>query len=168
MFQAISVIIHLRKQSNFAPARIGQFVRPDKQELHMWLGREMTLAEFDAQWLKAVKSIPTETVHVKHVVREVPDNAEASYEAKIQALQNGVNEFTDLCNEQLAIRDARIAALEAELNNFRAGPTVGDSSGETSPLPESSPAAGDPPAETAEAVPETEAKPTPAANKKKK
>ena len=67
--KVVSFLIHLRKMSRNASSRYGRFFRPDKpphpeaQDLHLWLGRELTLQEFNAEFGPAVKSVlPTDTV----------------------------------------------------------------------------------------------------------
>lgn len=112
----VTAIIHVTQRSRFVPGRYGQFVRPDGQPLHLWLGRELTIAEFNEQWPKAVKSVP-DTVHVKIIER--PDESDtilkSDHEQAMSAVQAGVDEFTKQCNDIIATKDARISELEKPL-----------------------------------------------------
>jgi len=112
----VTVIIHVNERSRYTPGRYGQFVRPDGQKLHMWLGRELTIAEFNEHWPKAVKSVP-DTVHVKIIER--PDESDtmlkSEHEKAMSAAQAGVDEFTKQCNDIIATKDSRISELEKAL-----------------------------------------------------
>lgn len=112
----VTAIIHVTERSRFVPGRYGQFVRPDGQPLHLWLGRELTIAEFNEQWPKAVKSVP-DTVHVQIIER--PDESDtilkADHEQAMSAVQAGVDEFTKQCNDIIATKDIRISELEKAL-----------------------------------------------------
>lgn len=112
----VTAIIHVTQRSRFVPGRYGQFVRPDGQPLHLWLGRELTIAEFNEHWPKAVKSVP-DTVHVQIIER--PDESDtilkSDHEQAMSAVQAGVDEFTKQCNDIIATKDARISELEKAL-----------------------------------------------------
>lgn len=112
----VTAIIHVTERSRFVPGRYGQFVRPDGQPLHLWLGRELTIAEFNEQWPKAVKSVP-DTVHVQIIER--PDESDtilkSDHKQAMSAVQASVDEFTKQCNDIIATKYARISELEKAL-----------------------------------------------------
>ena len=127
----VTAIIHLVKRGRTTTARYGQFLRPDKAphacatDLHLWLGRELSIQEFNEQLPKAIRSVlSTDTVYAQIIEREVPgDEPDAAaletlkkeHEEALASVQQGVNEFTAEHNEKLEwVRD-RIAELEAAL-----------------------------------------------------
>ena len=138
----VTAIIHLVKRGRTTSARYGQFLRPDKAphecatDLHLWLGRELSLQEFNEQMPKAIRSVlSTDTVFAQMIEREVPGDEPAAaaldalkkehedalaalkteHEQALASVQQGVNEFTAEHNEKLEWARARIASLEAAL-----------------------------------------------------
>jgi hypothetical protein len=133
----ITAAIHLLKRSRNANARYGKFVRPDKaphpslQDLHLWLGRELSIEEFNREFPAAVKCVlTTDQVFGTIIEREGEDDAtkndlealKQEHEDKLAAIQSGVNAFTAdanlqiaAANDQLATQAARIAELEKQL-----------------------------------------------------
>jgi len=74
--KTISALIHLRPLGRFAPARVGEFNRPDKpthptaEGLHLWKGRELTVAEFNTEFPIAIKRMQGgEAVHGRIIER---------------------------------------------------------------------------------------------------
>lgn len=145
----VTAIIHVTERSRFVPGRYGQFVRPDGQPLHMWLGRELTIAEFNEQWPKAVKSVP-DSVHVQIIER--PDESDmilkSEHEKAMSAVQAGVDEFTKQCNDIIATKDTRILELEKALAAVPTSQPLVNTEPVVEPLPETVP-------EVLEQVPET-------------
>lgn len=146
--QAVTAIIHLAKRGRSASGRYGKFLRPDKAphalatDLHLWEGRELSVAEFNTLFPTALKSVlGTDTVFGQIIVREVEDaegeggagdealeKLKKEHEAAIEALkdafktekaeavslsQDVVNAFTATHNANLELAKARIAELEA-------------------------------------------------------
>lgn len=140
----ITAIIHISQRSGFAPARYGQFVRadgqPNGQKLHMWLGRELTIAEFNEQFPKAVKSVPDE-VFAKIIER--PDENDtvlkSDHEKAMSAVQAGVDEFTKQCNDIIATKDTRILELEKALAAVPTSQPLVNTEPVVEPLPETVP-----------------------------
>lgn len=193
--KVVSFLIHLRKMSRNASSRYGRFFRPDKpphpeaQDLHLWLGRELTLQEFNAEFGPAVKSVlPTDTVFGRAIEREIDVDASgdaghaAALEAlkkqhadEIAAIQAGVNAFTAQANLDIAAANECMkqqAARITELENQLAGgaPPVKPPA---ESVPAESPAAPEvtdtTPVDVPEIAADTEDKPkAPAAAKKKK
>lgn len=134
----VSAIIHLfHKKGRTTNSRYGQFIRPDKsphpeaQDLHLWLGRELSIEEFNEQLPKAIRSVmTTDPVSCKILVRPGADEAGSAeaiealkkeHAEALEAVQAGVNTFTEevnaqiaAANEELASKAARIAELEDE------------------------------------------------------
>jgi hypothetical protein len=138
----VTAIIHLVKRGRTTTARYGQFLRPDKAphpcatDLHLWLGRELSIQEFNEQLPKAIRSVlSTDTVYSQIIEREVPgdepdaaalETLKKAHEEAMEALkgehavalanvQQGVNEFTAEHNEKLEWARDRIAELEAAI-----------------------------------------------------
>lgn len=122
---SVRAIIYVSQKSRWAPARYGQFVRPDNQPLHLWKGRELTVEEFNEEWPKAVKSV-TDEVHAKILVDSeaaaVGENfiSKEVHEKALNEAQAAVDEFTKQCNARLeglqqALDEA--TARETDLKN---------------------------------------------------
>lgn len=124
----VTAIIHLVKRGRTTTARYGQFLRPDKAphpcatDLHLWLGRELSIQEFNEQLPKAIRSVlSTDTVYAQIIEREVEHPTEdleavkAEHAAQIAMIQAGLDEFTADHNKNLEEARARILELEALL-----------------------------------------------------
>jgi|GEM_PF-3419186 len=138
----VTAIIHLVKRGRTTTARYGQFLRPDKAphacatDLHLWLGRELSIQEFNEQLPKAIRSVlSTDTVYAQIIEREMEGDEPAAaaleamkkehedalaalkveHAAALANVQQGVNEFTAEHNEKLEWARDRIAELEAAL-----------------------------------------------------
>lgn len=147
MSSQVSAIIFLfHKKGRTTNSRYGQFIRPDKsphpeaQDLHLWLGRELSIEEFNEQLPKAIKSVlTTDPVACKIIVRPGEEAEAGSAEAlealkkehaeAVEAMQAGVNAFTadvngklEAAQAEIEARDARIAELCAELEVFKLPP----------------------------------------------
>jgi len=153
---AVSAIIFLfHKKGRTTNARYGQFVRPDKsphpeaQDLHLWQGRELSIAEFNDELPKAIRSVlTTDPVGCRILVRPGADEAggaetlKAEHAAALEAVQAGVNEFTAeanltiaAANEELAAKAAHIRVLETELAALKGASDATNPSLEPSPAP---------------------------------
>ena len=127
----VTAIIHLVKRGRTTTARYGQFLRPDKAphpcatDLHLWLGRELSIQEFNEMLPKAIRSVlSTDTVYAQIIEREVPGDepdaadleaVKAEHAAQIAMIQAGLDEFTAEHNKNLEEARARILELEALL-----------------------------------------------------
>lgn len=132
----VTAIIHLVKRGRTTTARYGQFLRPDKAphpcatDLHLWLGRELSIQEFNEMLPKAIRSVlSTDTVYAQIIEREVPGDepdaadleaVKAEHAAQIAMIQAGLDEFTAEHNKNLEDARARILELESAL------PSVGE------------------------------------------
>jgi len=135
----VSAIIHLfHKKGRTTNSRYGQFIRPDKsphpdaQDLHLWLGRELSIDEFNVELPKAIRSVlTTDPVSCRILVRPGADEAgtaeaiealKAEHAAALEAVQARVNAFTAQANSDIALLNAandeqaaHIRTLETEL-----------------------------------------------------
>lgn len=153
----VTAIIHLVKRGRTTTARYGQFLRPDKPphacatDLHLWLGRELSIQEFNEQLPKAIRSVlSTDTVYAQIIEREVEgDQTDAAalealkqahekamealkseHAQALQAVQQGVNDFTAEHNEKLEWARDRISELEASLASAAAAPAAETAAGD--------------------------------------
>lgn len=134
--KAISFLIHLRKMNRNSNARYGRFVRPDKPphpdatDLHLWLGRELSLEEFNEQFDVAVRSVlTTDTVFGKAITREVLEPAgeadlalleslKRQHAEEIAAIQEMVNTFTADANVKLREASAQIEEKQLRIQDL--------------------------------------------------
>ena len=139
--------------------------------LRKWLGRELTLQEFNAEFGPAVKSVlPTDTVFGRAIEREIDVDASgdaghaAALEAlkkqhadEIAAIQAGVNAFTEQANRDIAAANECMKQQAARIEEL----------GGMQPQQEPEAAPESTPVEEPEVVPTTEDKPKGAKKKKK-
>jgi hypothetical protein len=137
MSKVSAIIFLFHKKGRTTNSRYGQFVRPDKsphpdaQDLHLWLGRELTIDEFNDELPKAIRSVlTTDPVSCRIIVRgadeadttEAIETLKAEHAAALEAVQAGVNAFTAEANSNIALLNAAndeqavtIRTLETEL-----------------------------------------------------
>ena len=142
MSQVSAIIFLFHKKGRTTNSRYGQFVRPDKsphpeaQDLHLWLGRELSVEEFNLELPKALRSVlTTDPVSCKVIIRASADEAgsaeiiealKAEHASALEAVQAGVNAFTATANSDIALLNAanddlvaKCQSLETELADLK-------------------------------------------------
>lgn len=121
--KTLAVITLLHPMSRAASERWGPFLRVKDERNHWWLGRKLTIEEFNTEFPKAVKFAGTDRPLVGLIYVENEDGqAEstepvamitvAEHEAKIADIQAGVNDWQAEQNAKIEAAQAQITSLE--------------------------------------------------------
>lgn len=149
----VTAIIHLEKRGRSASGRYGKFLRPDKcphpqaTDLHLWEGRELSIAEFNEMFPIAMRSVVgTDRVFGQIIVREVDvegdaleteamDKLKKEHEAAIEELNaehgealkfvqaekaEAVSLSQDVVNAFTATHNANLAEAKARIEELEA------------------------------------------------
>jgi hypothetical protein len=143
----MGAIIHLQKQSRHVNGRIGEFFRPDTgkaphplaEGLHIWQNKVLTDEEFNAEFPKAVKRMQ-DSGHVFGLIlpsaasveqTDALESLKAAHATEIEELkkkhaeeitliQEGVNEFTEKHNAELAELRTALETIQADKSEAEA------------------------------------------------